>query len=255
MPRAREALATRGYQPVLVVPAAQEAAFLKTQYDIEFINRATAILVELHWEVVPSYLFLKIDPQDWWDGLEEMELGGKKVPILSPEHLLVAICAHSTKHVWERLGWICDVASLLEGLQKPDWDKALRLAQRVRAERMLLLGLFLANDLLDAPLPAEIYSRLQADPAIKWLVKRVRQRLFRAPGYRYEVLESIPFHLRLREGLRDKILYCMQLTFAPGPEDWGSRRFPPSLSILYQLFRPLRLVGKYVIDQQRHNVS
>jgi hypothetical protein len=177
------------------------------------------------------------------------------VSILSPEHLLLAICAHSTKHMWERLGWICDVALLLGGLQKPDWDKAMCLAQRVRAERMLLLGLFLANDLLEAPLPAEINSRLQADHAIKWLAQRVRQRLFRAPGYRYEVLESFPFYFRLREGLRDKIQCCIQLTFAPGPGDWGSRRFPPALSILYQLFRPFRLVGKYVMDQKRHNVS
>jgi hypothetical protein len=251
LPRAREALATRDYQPVLGLPAHLEAAFVQSQYDFELINATTGIMVELHWEIVPSYLALQIEPQVWWEGVEHLTLGGTEVPVLSPEHLLLAVCTHSTKHMWERLGWIADVAALLDRRPEMDWGKAMDLAQRAQAERLLLLGLFLAKDLLGAALPGEVRLRLEAYPQVKSLAPRVRRRLFRTPGYRYELLETIPFHFRLRQGLGNKMRYCVHLAFSPSPEDWVSRRLPASLSSLHALLRPFRLLGRHLIGLDR----
>jgi hypothetical protein len=252
VPKAREALATRGYQPVLPLSAALEEAYLKSNYGIELVNETKAFKVDMHWEVVPRYLSLQIDSQAWWEDLEHLSFGGALVPTLSPAHLLLAVCAHSTAHVWDRLGWICDVAALLESHPGMDWGKVIKLAHGAQAERMLLLGLSLAHDLLGTPLPDRVCLQLQTDPALKPLARRVRQRLFRAPGYRYEMLESIPFHWGVRERLRDKITYCFHLGFTPSQEDWACRRLPPSLSFLHVVFRPFRLMGKYVTGLGRN---
>jgi hypothetical protein len=43
---------------------------------------------------------------------------------LSLENLLLVRCAHGSKHLWERLGWICDVAELIRvRKEKSDWEK------------------------------------------------------------------------------------------------------------------------------------
>ena len=45
---------------------------------------------------------------------------------LSLENLLLVRCAHGSKHLWERLGWICDVAELIRVRKRSQIGKRLR---------------------------------------------------------------------------------------------------------------------------------
>ena len=45
--------------------------------------------------------------------LEEVATAGTTFRTLPADVLLVALCVHGAKHVWERLGWIVDVAELI----------------------------------------------------------------------------------------------------------------------------------------------
>jgi putative nucleotidyltransferase-like protein len=62
--------------------------------------------------------------------------GGQTVMTLSPEDLLVYLCAHGAKHVWEKLIWIVDVAGLINRHSDPDWRSVCDLAARHRCERV-----------------------------------------------------------------------------------------------------------------------
>ena len=86
-------------------------------------------------------------------------------------------------------------------------------ARALKSERMLSLGLYLASDLLGAPLPEEIRARVHSDPAVKSLARQVGERLFREvlPG----VFESWRFQVRIRDRLWDGCRYCFGLVMTP----------------------------------------
>jgi hypothetical protein len=248
--KAKEILVARGYRPDPPLSAQIESILLKTDYDYAFWHETPAILMELHWDFAPGYLSRPMASLISWEGLERRNLQGKSILDLSPEVLLLAICVHNTKHMWERLGWICDVAALVDSQPRLDWGKVLGLAQEVGNERMLLLGLFLAKDLFETSLPENICERWRADLTVKFLADRVKERLFQEAGC-HTLLKSIPFHILAKERWRDKLRYCLRMPFTPNARDWEHFRFPNSLSMLYYLMRPFRLMGEYVFGLEK----
>jgi hypothetical protein len=117
---------------------------------------------------------------------------------------------------------------------------------------MLLLGLFLANDLLGAALPQRVSHRVRADPTVAVLAEQVREQLFRETGGlagllkgREEAPAFHPLHLKVRERLRDKIRYCVLKATAMRGEDWELLPLPKLLFPLYSVIRPIRLARKY----------
>ena len=82
---------------------------------------------------------------------------GRDVPGLSPETLMLFLCVHGAKHLWSRLQWLGDVARLAR--KQPDWACIWELANEAGCARPVLLGLLLAHELLEAPVPEEILER------------------------------------------------------------------------------------------------
>ena len=64
------------------------------------------------------------------------------------------LCAHGAKHLWARLGWLCDLARLIQMEQGIDWSEVFDQTRRSHTTRMILLGLLLADNLLGVELPA-----------------------------------------------------------------------------------------------------
>src|SRR5207244_1068830 len=126
-----------------------------------------------------------------------LPLGGTLVRTLSAEHLLLVLCAHGAKHCWERLGWICDVAELLRRTPALDLSGMLAQARSLGVERIMLLGLRLAAELLDVPLPEDVACRARDDRVVGALAAQVRATLFRRmPTGSSHSWESRLFHLR-----------------------------------------------------------
>jgi hypothetical protein len=109
---AKEVLASLGYRPQYQLTRAQEAALLASQCEYAFTHEDGESTVELRWEITEHFSF-PLDTERLWERLEQVPLGGDNVPTLSPEDTLLILCAHGAKHLWERLGWICDVAELV----------------------------------------------------------------------------------------------------------------------------------------------
>ncbi|MEO8342158.1 MAG: nucleotidyltransferase family protein, partial [Nitrospirota bacterium] len=62
---------------------------------------------------------------------------------MAPEEFLIILCLHGSKHGWERLKWVADVAELLRS-QWINWKRVFSTAAERKCHRMLLLGLALA---------------------------------------------------------------------------------------------------------------
>jgi hypothetical protein len=250
VPKAKEVLASMGYRALYQLTGAREAAFLLSQCEHPFVRDDGKCSVELHWEVIESHFF-PLDTERLWDRLDQIPLGGDTVLNLSPEDMLLILCVHGTKHAWERLGWICDVAELIRVHQDIGWERVTKQASVPGGERMLLLGLFLARDLLGADLPEEVSRRVQADPTLKALARRILERLFWETGdssgflMGYEAPALHTLHLEVRERLRDKIRYCVRKAITMRGEDLELLPLPKFLFPFYFVIRPIRLASKY----------
>jgi len=237
--RAKRALLTHGYR----LPARVPPAPLPSQHHHRLV-RSDGTIVELHWALAPPDFAFPLDADEVWSRLERVSLGGRTVLTLGVEDLALFLCAHGAKHLWERLSWVCDIAALLARRPDLDWDAVLTSARQRGAERMVLLALHLADDLLGAPVPEAAHERLRGDPAVRALGERVRIRMFAGP-HPPTVWERRAFYWRVRERWRDRLRDLARAVFTPTEGDWQVVRFPNSLSSLYYLIRPLRLAAKY----------
>ena len=210
-----------------------------------FYHDARRTLVEIHTERTLRYFPVPLDVDTLLGRLEPVLVGGHSLLTLSVEDALPALCVHASKHFWERISWIADIAELSQIDRGVDWDLALFRARSLGAERMLLLGLHLANDILDAPLPELILRHGQADPTVRRLGGLVRHQLSNGTGETPGVADRVMFRLRMRGSYWTGISYLFRLATAPTEEDWSQVRLKGPFSSLYAAFRPFRLLRKY----------
>lgn len=240
--RAKAALVRACYKPEYDLSQSEETSYLKSQSELGLKGRA---YVELQWEIVPRNYSFKINDDQLWQATRSISIEAIPVPHLSAEDLLLILAAHGTKERWRRLRWITDIAELIANDRELDWERAVDRAGRLGGERMLLLAVALANDLLSAGLPEAIFERIKADRAVKRLVARVRDGLFDEPRASSEVLTGGLFYLRARERMQDRLRCCMRMATSPTIKDKSFIRLPNALSAFYYPLRPVRLVGKY----------
>jgi hypothetical protein len=243
--RAKDVLTSLGYRPQHSMTNMQEAASLRYDRQYPFV-RDDGSVVELHWTVTPRSVSFFLDPEDLWVRTREIRLGGAAVSVFGPEDTILVLCVHGSSHLWERLGWICDIAELVQSSANLDWEWVVGRAEEYKVKRMLLLGLFLASDLLDAALPEKILGEARTDEVVQKLAAEVRGQLFSENRYQYSTLGRSArwrFHLRMIERARDRVRYCIHRATTPTQDDWGFVPLPVALFPCYRLLRPIRLGG------------
>jgi hypothetical protein len=244
--RARDLLLARGYSPKYQLTAAQEAAYLRAHWEYVFLRPDRAVALEIHWRTTPRAFSFPLDQERLWRRLETLPLGGAQVLTLPPEELLLILCVHGSKHGWDRLCWVADIARLIHAPRGLDWGRVLAQAGRAGSDRMLFLGLFLASGLLRADLPPPVRQRMKSQPAAQALAQEVCERLYEKPDAEPPgTVGMMRYHLRCLEQLRKQIYYCLDVLAPPGVADWQAVALPPSLGFLYHLARPIRLAVKY----------
>lgn len=259
--KAKDLLQQHGYQPQLHLTASQEIEYLRSHHDYKFVRTADGIVVELQWGITQWSFTFPFDFDEIWEGREVGSLAGASVFNLSPETLLLVLCVHGTKHRWEQLKWVCDVAELVDAYRdKVDWPRLLGQARAQGGERMLLLGLFLAHDLLGAHLPNEVVERIQKDSPVKVLADKVSGRLFREASDTDGLRDERPlFFWKVRERLRDKLAIAWRyfpeyflVMVVPNKKDRALVHLPPFLSMGYYLLRPIRLAWESWTNFRHH---
>ena len=254
-PVAERILRERGYQPERPLTDEQQAAWLASplQNALPFWNADNQVLIELHWRFAKELHSFPLENSQLWQSAETFDVAGQRLPGPPLELLLVLLCAHGARHYWKRLVWVCDIAELIQGFPGLDWHRVHAHATALRSRRMLHLGLLLAEQLLQAPLPAE--AKLPDDPVARDLARQIEKRLFfyvKDPERLPEILASqffvMRFHMRMRESLQDRIPYFrfysrhhLRRRWQPTRADREFLPLPESVSFLYLIIRPARL--------------
>jgi hypothetical protein len=118
---------------------------------------------------------------------------------------------------------------------------------------MVHLGLALADDLLQAPMPAEIRKRVREDGEAVSVAREVEQRTLSRELPGAGTGGRLRFRRRMVHGTLAGWRYSLRLAMIPAEEDWEMVQLPGPLAPLYLALRPLRLLHKYGWTRRRQN--
>lgn len=250
IPEATALLQSAGYVPQFDPQEAHagEHGFAPGQY--LFLSSATGTPVELHTERTLRYFPIPIDFRELTSRLMTVEIGERRLRTFSVEDTLVMLCVHGAKHFWERLGWVLDIAELVAA-RPVDWTLLTQIAAKMQSTRLLLLGLYLAHDLFDAPLPEPLLEEIGRDRAVQQLAETVYKQYADISDPGAGVLHRAVFRLRSRDKFWPGLRHLLRLGIIPTERDLQTVRLPRSLAPLYVLVRPWRLLGEYGLGWKR----
>ena len=240
---ARDLLLRAGYTLTKPLTHAQQDLLLRTQHNLQFARDNHRLLLELHWEVAPHLFAASVQENELWQSLTTMNINGHEVKTLRAEDLLYSLCVHGSRHLWERLGWICDLAELI-ARHELDWDALQKRAAAADSERMFLLGLHLAQKLLHAKLPHQVQQRCAADPRLESLATRVVEHLFNGPTHVPATSREIfQYNLGVRTSVSARARYLVHM-LRPTDSDFNAHSLPGRFALTSYVTRPFRLFFK-----------
>ena len=205
-------------------------------------------IVELHTEKTFRYYPRPMRIEDLFARHRRVALEGREVPTLSLEDELVLNCIHGAKHLWERLMWPADIAAIVARHPEIAWERVRQAAREVGAERMVHVGLLLAESLLGVPVPEGMAATAKADGAARDLVRQVESWLPTAGYLPPSLRRRAMFRLKMGGGGLSGTAYLMRLSLSPTDEDWADGREEGGSRVWEAIKRPFRLMRKYGQD-------
>ncbi len=201
--------------------------------------------VDVHWKITPRSFRFAPDEETLWRRMQTVELEAGTVAALAPEDLLLYLCVHAAKHGWVTLEWICDVAETIRARPRIDLMEILEEATALGSRRMFLTGIYLARELVDAPVADGLVAIARGDRAVAALAARVANRLFSGAAQGRAHFDPWAVPLRSIEGGRARMHYIVRRMLAPTMGDYELIPLPTALFPLYWVIRPFRMAMQY----------
>jgi hypothetical protein len=173
-PRAMQLLMSHGYEleprrePQIPQDLAISPLFRRLSHEQTFARRESgqekpSFLIDVHWHG-GEHSALDIDWQMLEKDATEVGIHGQTICTVATPMLLVLLCAHGTKHRWQQLKWLVDIAELIQSSDDLAWDRVYELASSQGCAKKIDLALLLcinAGLLCPAQLPDRVLNRIQ----------------------------------------------------------------------------------------------
>ncbi len=254
LPRAQALLSADGYQAVFGATLADEGA-KPSHSEYQFIRPAGRVIVELQTEMTLRYFPRPLDFDVLASRLKRLVMGGGELFSFSTEDTLILLAVHGTKHFWERLMWIADIAELAQVKGGVAWPVAFERAAEMGVERMLRLALYTAHHMLDAPLPDDVLEKVQSDPVTKKLGDGIQARFFRGEQTPLPVFSRFRFRVATRDRFWQGVRYALRLATSPTEPDRAAVPLPARFSGAHAWLRPLLLMRRYGVRRPKSGGS
>ncbi len=214
--------------------------------EFTFGRKSDQTVLEFHLQIMPSRFTLWQDSQADIDRADlRFPLGDVNLLLQRPEDLLVSLCAHATKHNWDRLKWSADIAQFLRHyVEALDWNALFTFLEPSGKHHVVLLGLVLAERLYGEPLPPVIAGWLQRTPDIVILSEDIVEHVMSGETEPFSKERKAHADLlcpRFRDRLAYKTTPLVELNY----EDLFVPVHNRFLFFINYLFRVVRLLRKY----------
>jgi hypothetical protein len=216
-------------------------------WEANWVHGISGVQVDLHQSLTPTFFPLNLQFEAVYARSQVITLAGTRIHTLCPEDNLLLLCVNLARDHWEKgakLLQLCDIAELLRSTTSLDEHALLHQATRTGCRRMLLVGVALAQQLLDAPVGALLQSAIATDDTIASLTAPMAQQLLNPDIQSGSQGSRLGFYWQIRERWREKILYLL----TPNEEDFKFKGHWSPAGLAY-LIRPLRLAVQLIQRQ------
>jgi len=241
--RARDILLHNGYELWSTTLNNSDTELLRSRNrQLCFTNAQHGAAIDLHWGALHEMFSFQLPADQLWKQARVEHWNDLSFLSLAPEHLLLYLCAHGSKHCWRNLCWLCDIAALVEAHPQMDWPECLRLAESSDSALLLQHTLLLTQQVLGLKVPEVVRSSASNDERALELAAIAYQFLFPTSGDSPRRLDALRYHLALTEHWRSRARLIVDRIFVPEEQDWKTVRLPNTLHFLYYLIRPVRFI-------------
>jgi len=234
-----QVLLDAGFTETYGISPSLRGSFLQTATACDFLAPSAVFRVEIHWK--NSGRAVSHFPDDWfWKDSQKVAIGDvtvETIPLLT--HLLL-LCIHGSKHGWSRLGYLCDIAALIQKFPDQDWTEFWERARICGATRMCMLAVFLVQGLFGIVLPDGLKSPGPIPREVPALAARSILLMHEQaePGAMYA--------LQLQDDLFGQLRFLTRMGFTPGIREYSMMELPSGLHFLYSGLRMIRMAGMAV---------
>jgi hypothetical protein len=221
---------------------AVEGYFFECGRERPVVQKNNGATVDVHWGLMPTSFAADTGAEGVWKRCGRVRIGKRDIPTLGDEDLVQFLCVHGTKHRWASLGWVCDVAALVHARPGIGWEAVMRRAQRTGTRRAVLLGLYLAHDLVGAEAPAQLLAEARQDRKLQDLARESAVRMFQEPPSAHG---GRSYWYRASERWRERLWLVRGAVFEAQPADRQAYKLPRVLFPLYRVIRPFRLAVRH----------
>lgn len=217
------------------------------QKGYDFVNKDKNIAIDLQWSLTTKAQchYFSLDFEQLQQNLAEVSLAGIKLPQFSPENMFLFLCFHGSKHCWQSLKWVCDLAEFIGTHPELDWQAIELQAHEMKLTTMLHLSMFLVNDLYGTQIPENLSLAMSKKTRAYSLFKQVRRLIFTR---RFTQWEDYIFIFNITDSWLGKLKFLSTLIFTPTMKEFHSITLPKYLFPLYYVIRPCRLFSSYFIS-------
>jgi hypothetical protein len=251
--KAKKLLLSKGYRLSEEMTEEQEVVLLQSHHAFVFLPEPPIYSVDLHWAIAQPHHANAIDNEALWERVESVSLGGNSILTFRPEEMLLVLAMHGSKHWWQQLGWICDIAQLARSRPDLDWNRVIREADKAGCIKGLLVALELVRNVGAASLPEEVLEMIDRHPRVKAVGRSVTRRLFSGKrSFLMERFQQIFIVSRLKQRVKDRFVYLLyewRKTVTPNAEDQALVSLAAPFSFLYYVVRPIRLTVAYGLSR------
>jgi len=244
--KANDAMISLGYRSKISgLFSGNAESIVPAEYMYIHGDEAQRMMVEIHSERTMRHFPLPLDLDDLMSRLVPVSVGGHVFFTFAPEETFVLLCVHGSKHFWKRLSWIADIAGFVEAHRDLQWNKIFRLAQVLRANRMVAISLALVLRLFDAPLPLDVFESVRPDAEANSLAAQIERNLLARQPVEFGALTLFLLRRQMLDSFFRGWRYSLRLATLPSEDDAVALRLPSLLKPLYLALRPFRLLRKY----------
>ncbi len=245
VPQARQVLDRLGLSPEVRLGPAQEQALLHYRHELTFSTEDGSFHLDLHWRLLVPHLRMTQDEGGVWDRSVTVDLAGARVRTLGPGDSLAYACVRAAVDSWATLYRIVDIAEAAAAAGG-EVGEALGRATQVGRRGLMLVGLLLASELLQAPLDPSIVEEARSLPRVVAAACEGRAAMFAPEAPSRSLLSRDRLLRTVIEGPKARLECLLFLPFSPGPSDVGLLNLPRPLWGAYRLVRLVRALALWV---------
>ncbi len=226
------------------VPTESHRQIAEDNHHFTYRSPNGELSVEIHWNFLPSMYPFNIDIDEQWKRSRPAIIAGVQVSVLCPEDLILLLCLHASKHLFEMgLKHLCDIfESIRHYGNEIDWKQTHLRSRQWGAVKCVYLTLRLARESLGASVPEDLLKAIQPPDFDERFMVLAKDQIF---SYRHQLSHDLSVYPSIAQlwgpkGLLDKATLFLRRAF-PSSEEMARTYPAPSDSMRIYLYYPVRI--------------